>query len=168
MNLVEALNSKIFKGILIFLASLVVLLMVFRLGMVVGFQKANFSYQWGENYHTIFGGPSHGWFQQIDKDDYINGNGVVGTVIQANSSTLTIRGNDNTEKSVIIDDQTVIEKNHQTIKLGDIKTDEHVIIIGTPSSTGQVDAIFIRVFGKGDPLPPPPQPVQTATDTDKQ
>lgn len=158
MKLAEALNSKVFKGILITLGSLVILLMVFRLGMVVGFQKANFSYQWGENYHTVFGGPRHGWLQQMDKDDYINGNGVVGSVLQVNSSTLTIRGNDNTEKSVIIDNQTVIEKNHQTIKLTDIKNNEQVIVIGTPSSTGQIDAMFVRVFNQGDPLPPPPPP----------
>ena len=156
MKLAEALNSKVFKGILIGLVSLVVMLMVFRLGMVVGFQKATYSYQWGENYHTIFGGPRHGWLEEMNQDDFINGNGAVGSVIQVGTGTLTMRGIDNTEKSVLIGDETVIEKNHQTIGLSNIQPDDKVIIIGAPSTTGQIDAKFIRVFGINEPLPPPP------------
>ena len=146
MKIQSLATSKIFLVVVIVLAELIVLLGVFRLGMVIGFRKATFSYRWGENYHQLFGGPRHGWGGEFGHDDYINSNSVVGSVLQANTSTLTVRGSNNVETSVVVTPTTVIQKNRQSINVADIQTNDQVVILGTPSSSGQVEAKFIRII----------------------
>ena len=147
MSLVSVAKSKLFVSIVVIIGELILCLAIFRLGMIVGFRKANFSYRWGENYHHLFGAPRHGWWHEFeDKDDYINSSSVVGSVLQVASSTLIIRGNDRVEKSVEITSSTIIQKNRQTATAGDIQADDQIMVIGAPSSTGQLEAKFIRVF----------------------
>lgn len=139
-------KSKPFLIVVIILCELILLLSVFRLGMLVGFKKANFSFGWGENYHKMFGGPRGGWLKDFGKDDYINSNGIVGNVIGFASSTLTIRGIDNVEKSVLVNDSTVITLNRDTLKPEQIQADDRVMVIGSPLATGEIEAKYIRIM----------------------
>ena len=148
----------VIKITLICLAGLVLVLAVFSVGIMVGFRKARFSYQWGENYHKNFGGPpigmkgpgkpQHDFLKGIRGDEFINPNGLSGSVIKFDTSTLYIKGDDGVEKSVAISGGTLIRCGRNTIKFSDLKTDDKVVILGTPSSSGQIEAKLIRVFSK--------------------
>lgn len=151
-------RSKTFKIVLWCLVGFIILLFVLKLGMVVGFKKANFSYRWGENYHQNFAGPRSGFFGGLIKDfsgrDFIGAHGVFGQIIKIESSTLIIKGQDNTEKIVLVKDNTVIERLRDTIKSSDLKVDDYIVIIGEPNDKGQIEAKFIRLL----PSPLPMQP----------
>lgn len=158
-NIKQIWKGKIAKTILTSLAALVLALVIFSAGMLVGFRKARFSYQWGENYHRLFGMPSgvipndphrakppFGLPRDIRGDNFINPNSAIGSVIKTDSSTLLIKGDDNTEKNIAISAGTIIRKGRDTIQLKDLKPDDKVVILGIPSSTGQIEAKLIRVF----------------------
>jgi len=137
---------------------LILLILVFQAGMAVGFRKARFSYQWGENYHRMFGGPRGGFAGDYRRDfegqDFMNANGVTGTVLKAEGRTLVIRGADGTEQVVVLSDSTVIRAGRQTLGPEDLTTEDSVVIIGEPDASGQIVAKFIRVF----PAEPPAGP----------
>jgi hypothetical protein len=154
-------NKKVITIILASLAGLLVILAVFSAGIYVGFHKARFNYQWGENYHKNFGGPMMqgrnfeardgrpqplGFFREMRGNDFFNGSAAVGSVVKFTSNTLYIVGDDKVEKGIAIDERTVIRKGNELLKLSDLKTDDKVTVLGAPSSTGEIEARLIRVF----------------------
>ena len=87
-----------------------------------------------------------------------NIHGAAGTVIDVSESGLAVRDNDNDEQSIIMASDTVIKKMDTTIPLDNVAVGDHVVVIGAPNSSGQVEARFIRVFpspGPGDGSPQP-------------
>ena len=135
-------------------------LIIFSLGIMVGFHKAEFSYHWGENYDRLFGmprdlgrnkipdNPPRSVLGNLGGNEFSGGNSAVGSIIKFDSvsSTLYIKGDDNVEKNIVIDTRTLIRMGPKTIQPADLKTDDKVVILGVPSSTGQIEARFIRVF----------------------
>jgi hypothetical protein len=154
-NFLNFIKSRTFVVIIIVLFGLALLVGVFTLGAAVGYRKARFSYAWGENYSRNFGGPREGFMGNFAKDfsgrDLIDAHGTFGQVMKIDGSMLVIKGPDNVEKSVLIKDDTTIQRLRETIKLGDLKTDEYIVVIGRPNDSGQIEAKFIRVM----PLPSP-------------
>ncbi len=152
-------HSKAFKGILCGIAGLIILLLVFGLGVVVGIKKANFSYRWGENYHRNFGGPRNSFIQNFPGRDLIEPNGVYGQIIKIELPNLIINGSNNTEKIVVLKNDTVVRRLSETISPNDLKTDDYVTIIGSPNDAGQIEAKLIRIMPSPptgpDFLPPP-------------
>ena len=138
------------KTVLIVLGALAATFVVFALGMMVGFQKANFSYRWGENYHKNFGGPRGGFMRDAPSmmwgKGMMNGFGTVGQILKVDGSTLVIKDKDNTEKTITISTTTVIRSGDQTKTVADLKSDEHVMVIGDPGSDGQISAKLIRIL----------------------
>lgn len=150
MDFNKLLQSKSFKFALIVIGALIVLLLVFKVGVFVGYKKASFSYRWGENYHRNFAGPRGGFFGNFrhgfGDDAYINAHGTFGSIIKIDGTTLIIKGNGDTEKIVIASSTTEIRERHETIKINDLKVDDKVTIIGSPNEQGQIEAKLIRVF----------------------
>lgn len=154
MDINKIFQSKIFQGVVIGLAVLVVLLLVFKLGMTVGIEKADFSCRWSDNYHQNFGGPQGGFMGGLNDRNFIEGNGTVGQIIKIDGSTLVVRGRGNVEKVINVNDDTVIERLRETIKISDLKVDDMIVIVGEPNNAGQIDAKLIRVM----PVPPTSSP----------
>jgi hypothetical protein len=138
------------------LAAVVIFLVAFGLGVSVGYQKAIFSSEWGMNYERNFSGlPPIGIVAQNMPQ---NMHGAAGIVIDVSGSGLSVKDNDNDEQSIIVASDTVIKKMDATIPLGNVAVGDHVVVIGAPNSSGQVEARFIRVFpapGPGDGSPQP-------------
>ncbi len=150
MDFNKFFQSKKFKMVLVGIGALVVLLMVFKAGVFVGYKKANFSYSWGENYQRNFGGPRGEFLGDFrhgfgDKD-FINSHGTFGSIIKIDGSTLIAKGSDNVEKTILVSDKTTITSRRETIKVSDLKVDDRVVIIGSPNEQGQIEAKLIRVF----------------------
>lgn len=142
------------KKVVVFIAILfgiALLLGTFSIGVAVGYRKAKFSYAWGENYDRNFGGPSRGilgipGMPMMYGQNFFGAHGVFGVVIKIDGTSLVIQGNDNIEKVVVVDRQTVINRSRQTLAVQDLRVNDRIIIIGEPDEQGRVIAKLIRVF----------------------
>jgi len=153
MELKQLIQSKPYMALVLLVAAIAVIFLIFGAGMYVGYHKARFSYQWGENYHKNFGGPRGGIFRDFGGKDLIDANGIDGRVIKVvpstnsgQAATLIIKGRDNVEKIVLVKEDTVIRRFTETIKLGDLKVDNNIVAIGEPNDQGQIEAKFIRTM----------------------
>jgi RNase P/RNase MRP subunit p29 len=127
-------------------------LAVFWLGAMVGMRKADFTLHWGDNYERNFGGFPRGSLppplgQLPDPNNTLSAHGTSGEVLKIDGNTLVIKGENNTEKTVVVDNSTTITKQRQTINISGVKVDDSVVVIGSPNNQGQIQAKFIRVFG---------------------
>lgn len=150
MNSNNFFQSKIFLGLIYGIAGLIIILAIFKAGEIVGIKKADFSCRWSDNYHRNFGGPRQGFMQGFGDRDFIDANGTFGQIIKIDASTLVIKGRDNIEKVVLVENDTVVKDLNQTVKSADLKVDDYIVVIGQPNENGQIMAKFIRL------LPPPP------------
>jgi len=155
MDYNKIFQSKWFKAAVFGVAALIIILLVFKAGTLVGFRKAGFSYKWGENYHQNFAGPRGGFFRGFSGRDFIASHGVFGQIIKIDGSTLIIKGQENVEKIVIVKEDTAIRRLGETVKLSDLKVNDYIVVIGSPNDAGQIEAKFIRI------MPPPPQAAGT-------
>lgn len=150
MDYNKFLQSKMLKNSLPVIAALAVFLLVFKVGIFVGYKKAQYSYRWGENYHRNFAGPRGGFFGDFRRDfggkDFINPHGTFGSIIKIDDDSLVIKGKDDVEKTIIVSDKTEISRGRQTVKIGELKIDDSVVIIGSPNEQGQIEAKLIRLF----------------------
>ncbi len=159
MDLQSFFKSKIFTGILIGLGVAIAALVLFNLGMFVGYQKADFSYRWSENYHRNFAGPREGFMAEIKNSDFIDSHGVVGQIIKLDGNSLIIKGRDNVEKIISLSAETTIRRLRESLQTADLKNNDLIVVIGDPDSSGKITAKLIRV------LPPPPGSFPPVTDT---
>lgn len=150
-NQKNSANAKLFSIILIVIGMLIILLGIFWIGMFVGFTKANFSRQWGNNYHRLFEGEPRqkiGPPPRRGNEFFMNANSASGSVIKIEGNTIYLKGDDNVERSVLLLDSAVIRRGKKNIKITEIKQDENLLVLGSPSSTGQIEAKFIRILNK--------------------
>ena len=143
-------QTRSFKIFFISIAGLIAVLLIFNIGMNVGFRKAGFSYKWGDNYHKNFAGPKGGFLADFGHDDFIQAHGVFGQIIKIDGSSVIINGNDKTEKIILINNDTIIRRFRDSLKLSDLKVNDYLVVIGQPNEAGQIEARLIRL------LPPPP------------
>ena len=156
MELKEFIQSKKYKIITMLLIAVTVLLLTFNAGMYVGFRKARFSYQWGENYHKNFAGLRGGTLRGILRDfggkDFIDSHGVSGQILKIDSLTgpgqaeIVIKGQDGVEKIIVIKEDVAVRHFRETIKPSELKVDDYIMVIGSPTSDGKIEAKFIRIL----------------------
>lgn len=158
-NIPKPLKTKndVLKLIIIGLAAFIIILLALGIGMRIGTGKARFSCHWAENYHRNFGGPKTGFMQdwrQFPGGDFIEGHGSIGEIIKINENDFVIKDRGNTEKIILVEKDTVINRLRETIKLTDLKVGDYAVIIGSPNDSGQIIAKLIRIL----PTPPLPLP----------
>lgn len=132
------------------IAGLIILAFVFGLGVFVGMKRANFSFQWADEYHRNFGGPQGGFlgdFFGTDRES-ANANGSFGQIISIDQTaqTFTIKDAGNVEKNILVNSQTIIVFQKKNMKLSDLKISDNVVVVGEPNSSGQIVAELIRVM----------------------
>lgn len=156
-------QSRLFLGVILGLAGLVLILLVFQLGTFVGFLKAKHSYAWGEKYFENLVGPNQGSFQNAVGGDFLQPHGVMGDILKIDNQNIVIKGQDDIEKIIIVDDKTAIKNQRETILISGLRQGENIVVIGDPDDKGQIKASLIRVLpemrggvNSGDFLPPPP------------
>jgi hypothetical protein len=146
----DIFDSKLFRGIVLGIACLIILGFVFSLGVLVGTKRAEFSFRWAESYHKNFGGPQGGIFGNLMGSDkeFANANGSFGRIIKIDSNTLTVEDNNGskTEKTILVRDKTIIILQTKNIKLSDLKIGDNVVVVGQPTASGQINAELIRVM----------------------
>ncbi len=145
MKFSDYFNLKFFKLAVTTLGVLAVLLLVFRAGEFVGFHKAGFSNRWADNYGRNFGG-MRGMFRDFDDQSALNPHGTVGVILKIDGDTLTVKDQNNTEKTVVMSTSTILREHMNTMQRSDLKVDDRLTVIGAPNDQGQVEAKFIRIF----------------------
>lgn len=171
MEIKKFFQSKSVLIITLIIVGLIVLLLVFKAGTLIGYRKAGFSFGWSDNYHRNFAGPRAGFLKDFNDRDFIEPNGTFGQIIKISTSTpaqslpsqdnagqaisgqlatLVVKGSSDAEKVIIITDKTIINRFRESIKPADLKLDDFIVVIGEPNNAGQIEAKLIRI------LPPPP------------
>ena len=146
MDLNKLVQNKIFKYALTGIGALIVLLMVLRLGMVVGVRKEGFAHRWSENYHRNFaGGPREGFLREFGRRDFMGSHGTFGTIITMDLPVIIMNSKDGVEKVVVLGNDTVIRRFRNTITASDLTVNDAIVVIGSPNDAGQIEAKLIRV-----------------------
>ncbi len=150
MDLKTYLKQHAFLLIAGTIAALAVLLLVFRIGVSLGYRKAFFACAWSANYHRNFGGPRSGGFGQFfDRELTTPAHGVFGRVVGSGTDILIVAQENGTEKTVIVGTGTTIVRLRDQIRSEDIHIGEQAVVIGQPNGQGQVEATFIRLLPAG-------------------
>ena len=148
------IHSETFKKIIISLIIAIAVLVVFRVGMVVGFRQASFSYQWGENYYHNFAGPRPGILGEFAPGhEFMESHGAFGTIIKIDPSDLVVRDQFGSEEIINVSSSTVMRNHQNLVTLKDLKLDDGIVVIGEPAASGTIEASLIRVL---PPLPSNP------------
>src|SRR5690242_8248067 len=101
MDLKKIRQSKTIMRILAGLSVLIILIGTLRLGIEIGYRRAGFLSQFGDNYHRNFLDPRSGFFGSISERRLPpGGHGAVGKIVSINFPLLVIVGNDNLEKTI--------------------------------------------------------------------
>lgn len=143
----KIVESKNFRKIIYILGAVFILALVFQAGMMVGFRKASFSRDWGNNYERNFGPKREA--SRLLKDgmrDIPNANGAIGKIIKVDFPNITVLDKDQTEKVVIIKDDTSILERKEILTKDSLTVDKFIIVIGNPNAQGQIEAKLIRIM----------------------
>ncbi len=144
----KLVESKKFKTVLYILCAIFILSFVFQAGMMVGFKRASFSRDWGNNYERNFG-PRHDMMPRLLADDIRetpNAHGAIGKIIKVDYPNIVVLDKDQTEKVVIIkDDTNILERRGQVTKES-LTLDKFIVVIGNPNVQGQIEAKLIRIM----------------------
>ena len=159
-------TSKPYGWTLWVVAEVVLLAIVFALGVRVGLHKAKYSYEWGANYERNFMGREYGPmgiegpgilppimrpggpmdFLGERGGDFRNAHGLAGDIVSIADNKIIIKDQNNKENTVAVNDKTMIKSGKDDIKIGDLKTDEKIVVMGKPDDSGVINAELIRVF----------------------
>ncbi len=146
-------ESKVFKYVIYGLATVFILSFVFQAGVMVGFRKASFSHNWGNNYERNFG-PNRQIPRFIDEGrGMMNAHGAVGRIIKVESPNIIVLDKDQTEKIVKINEDTSILERKEKVDKNILAVDQFVIVIGNPNDTGQIEAKLIRIMPNPEEMP---------------
>jgi hypothetical protein len=151
----KVLNSNTFKTVMWGIGVLVLVFFIFQAGMIAGFRKASFGRDWGDNYANNFGSPHKSIRMRGEEfgdfGNLPNAHGAIGKIIKVDLPTIIVSdGKDKTEKIIVINNKTEIRKMRDVVFSDSLKVDEHVVVIGSPNSSGQIEAKLIRFI----PAPP--------------
>lgn len=137
-------NKKLIFGLL----ALAILLLVFKLGMIVGRQQAGFAERFGDNYHRTFVDPhSRFWNELADRRPPPNQHGAVGEIVSLTPTVAVIAGPDKLERSVQLHaTSTLVRRFRDEATLADLRVGDRVVVLGTPTTDGELAATLIRII----------------------
>jgi hypothetical protein len=130
------------------IALLVLLMGAFSAGEHIGYRKASFAFQNGNNYYQTFGPRTAD--RMMPPPDFSDAHGSAGKIVSITLPTLTIQDKDGTEKVLIVSDKTAVRKFRETIAVENLAIGDYIVAIGEPDQQSHIATTLIRV------LPPSP------------
>ena len=131
------------------LSVVLALAVVFWIGMVVGYRKAEFSYHFSDRYFRVFGGQNNSRFGivgMMNTDDLIGGHGTVGKVVSVNLPTIVVSDRNGVEQTVTVKDDTTFRSARSMVASTTVTAGDSVVIIGNPDSNGRIVAKLVRIM----------------------
>ena len=157
-NFIESKKTSRIMTAVVILAGVI---FVFHMGEEFGYRKAEIMDHMSGGYNKAFGprdsrrnGPMGYLF-----DDQTGTHGVAGKIISVTAEKILVEGNEGIEKTIIIDKDTLIKKQRETVLPETLKANDFIVVIGSPDTNGQIKAKIIRI------VPPPPTGLTPATQT---
>jgi hypothetical protein len=147
------LESKKVRAVLWILGGLIILFMAFGWGVSVGYQRAGFAAGFDKNYYRIFFGDPRIGPAPAPMPAAIHG--VVGTVIDLSTSTISVKDQEGNEQSVAVSSGTDIRDGDGDVQITSLAVNDMIAVIGEPNNMGQIDARFIRVLAASSSTPMP-------------
>ena len=137
-------SSALLAGLI--LGGLGLLLIGLVAGQTIGERRAAHAGRWQQNYErNFFGYAKEG--QHFGKPrHFLKGHALLGEVLTVSENTITVKGQDDTEQSVSLTDNTVIRRNGSAGTRDDLAAGTRVAVFGHPNNEGQVEARLIRMF----------------------
>ncbi|MBY0376496.1 hypothetical protein K2P96_00800 [Patescibacteria group bacterium] len=127
------------------LGVLIVAFIIFSAGISVGYRKASFGRDWGEHYNENFG--FNGGRMGVGMMGYFpNAHGANGEIIRTSLPNIIVEDNENTEKSVLLTENTKIQKGNNLLQATELNTGDFIVVIGTPNMGGVIEAKLVRVL----------------------
>lgn len=146
MNTKEFTTSKKFHLLLLTIIGIIVALIIFQAGILVGYHRADFSRHSRENYFQAFHENRPKFLGMFGDERLPNSHGAVGKIVQINLPTLVVASPDNTENVITVTNNTEIRRQQNKILPTDISVNDSVVILGVPNSQGQIEARLIRLL----------------------
>ena len=121
------------------LSFILVLLVVYALGIVVGYRRATFETAFDDHYSRTFN-------VGMMLNPPMMPHGVIGRVIDIATGTLSVRDPFGNEVYVLIASGTTVREFNEDVSAATIANGDNVAVIGEPDADGDVEARFIRLF----------------------
>jgi hypothetical protein len=142
--------KRVLAGCMIFAG----FLFAFHIGTETGYKKAMFESKFGEKYYQAFAPRGEHRPLSFTPDTIPGAHGTAGKIMSLELPKIIVEDFDGTEKVVVFSDNTVVRKFRDTLQKTDLRVGDYVVVIGTPTSTGEVEAKLVRV------MPAPSQAIQ--------
>jgi hypothetical protein len=126
-------------------------LLVFQAGVFLGYHRAIFSGNLGNNYARTFEGlegeatSTDSWGHMFRRD-VPGGHGAVGQIVKVNLPTIVLATSNNVEEIIRLSGDTVIRHFMDSATSTDLKLGDTVVVIGAPNSQGEIDARLVRIM----------------------
>lgn len=140
----RSFDARPFRITIITLLGLLVALAIFEGGVLFGLHQARSSYSWGEAYQRNFGGPAGGFIPRPGSNP--NGHGVFGQIASTSADSFIITDPSHPEQTVRVASTTIIRSGGQDVSASTLTAGAYVVVIGTPTTDGVIDATLIRVM----------------------
>jgi hypothetical protein len=131
---------------LVVVGVVVLILLSFYFGTLVGYRKASFSYRLGDNYSRVFGFERGRPMMGFGQPDFFNSHGTIGKIVKISLPTIIVADRENVEKVALVDANTIVRSFRNSIKVSDLKTGDLIMIIGDPNNQSQIEAKLIRLM----------------------
>ena len=142
-------------GVIIGLAIFIGLLLIFKVGVFVGMEKAEFTDRLNARDPQAIQGLRPGMMRGITDRGMMPSSSTIGTISKINGTTLTVTEKDGTEKTVTIDEKTIIRKDRVEFQVTDLKTADQIVVFGKPDQNGNIIATLIHAQPSSQTTPSP-------------
>ncbi len=144
------------RGVIIGLALFIGLLLIFKAGVFIGMEKAEYTDQLNARNPQAVQGQRFGMMRGLTDRGMMSSSSTIGVISKIDGTTLTVTEKDGTEKTVVVDDKTIIRKDRAEIQVTDVKTTDQVVAFGQPDQNGNIIATLIHVQPSTTTSPPTP------------
>ncbi len=142
MKTEETKKSKIVKWAIIGIAVFIACLGILRVGIMIGYQKAEFAGDFGNNFERNFLGPKRGMRSMMSLPvDH----GAVGSIVSLNLPQFVV-ADDGLEKIITVGTSTIIRSLREDIEGSELNIGDFVVVLGNPNQDGKIEAKLIRVM----------------------
>ncbi|MBV9349641.1 MAG: hypothetical protein JO026_02720 [Patescibacteria group bacterium] len=151
-DLQTLVRSPLFTKVLVGIGGVLILFLVFQAGVAVGIHKAGANFRMGENYYRALGENGRDFFGQ----DFSEAHGAVGSILSVSLPNFILEEKNNTEKVVVIGNQTVIRDFRNATSAAALIPGKFVIVLGDPDDNGWIKANLVRILPPPGPAGPGP------------
>lgn len=144
----QIFGSASFSKALTLFGFLVLIIVVFQIGVLVGFKKAKFSFSMGENYARMFEKKEEKKMRMF-ADRFPTSHGSAGKIIKIGEDSFVVEDREGIEKTIVFATSTMVKKFKESVSVQEIQAGDFVVVVGSPNEDSEIVAELIRV------LPPP-------------